>query len=852
MKKNNIKYFAAIAASMLAFACTPDFPSPDKNGLPLASSLTPVITVDQETNYVTFSIKETGVVPMWIFGEDKVDGKANKTYAYTGNGISLRIREAGEHTVEVKAYNANGISQGSKMATYVLENTYRDPFDPTPYMKKMNNTWMWNAEIKGHFGCGPSGTDGLEWWSCDPHGKDGYGLYDDTMTFTTDGSYTFNPGEGGTVYVNWESGYKPEGHAEEIAAETDYQAPIEAYTHSYTVENNWNAAGIEEIYVVLETGDNLSYIPNADALKTPRYRLNTENFSSKSLDLIYDNGGIAWRYQLVPYVKTVGPEELLAGTEATGKAWIMDPEAKGHLACGPSEADPTSWWAAGPYEKDGFGMYDDTLIFYPDGTYEFMPGEASTIYVNKDVTVIGASVNPHDGQDFQLAWEPQVAKYSFDGEVITLPEGTVIGYVPNDKTFNDPTFVVTDITETSLTLVANAEGISWQYKFKARDIKAPEATIGGQPVVGGKVELSLKNGETVAVTGINLDEYWIDPDFFEPINGSSVKFVAKSGDYQIMNVTDPKWLKVVPVVDGEVATWAKGKALWIIGEGAGKPQGAAPGWSTGVAADLPLAMVSDNTYQATLYCTTKTNIKLFGQPDWGKEFLVEDYASINGNGFIYTYKERGEGDNGNLFAMPGFVEGWYVFEVTADGDMLSLTVTQKKDVVYDIDGDTNLWKTAVINPVLYYTGADWSGSLTGSVTPDTSNGGYKVTVPAGIGGERWKGQNKLRTGIATSSEKAYDFCATFLADEDCVITIKITGWDPEHVNDDGTKGNDDDKHVFTYVESFNLSADTPVTFKAPKISQPTSCSDFCFITDYGLVPGGTTIAITGICLQEHI
>ena len=38
------------------------------------------------TNYVTFSVKNAqGLVPMWIFGEDKIDGKANKKFAYVGN-----------------------------------------------------------------------------------------------------------------------------------------------------------------------------------------------------------------------------------------------------------------------------------------------------------------------------------------------------------------------------------------------------------------------------------------------------------------------------------------------------------------------------------------------------------------------------------------------------------------------------------------------------------------------------------------------------------------------------------------------------------------------------------------------
>ena len=80
--------------TLLAIGCAPEIITPDQSKLPDAQDLEVVISVDQATNYVTFSVNNKGLVPMWIFGEDKVDGKANKKYAYTGNGITLRIREA--------------------------------------------------------------------------------------------------------------------------------------------------------------------------------------------------------------------------------------------------------------------------------------------------------------------------------------------------------------------------------------------------------------------------------------------------------------------------------------------------------------------------------------------------------------------------------------------------------------------------------------------------------------------------------------------------------------------------------------------------------------------------------------
>ena len=220
--------------SLLALGCYPEFISPDQSKLPEASALDVVIEVDQATNYVTFTVKNEGVVPMWIFGEDKVeDGKVSKKYAYTANGLKLRVRDAGTHYVEVKAYNAHGISIGSKILEYSLENTYRDPFDPAPYMKKLSNRWQWNFEKDGHFGCGPDTGDPISWWSAKANEKADWGIYDDVMTFTTDGKYMFDPGKDNLVYVN--AGFDALGASPDGA---DFCVQIPAYESTYTIENN--------------------------------------------------------------------------------------------------------------------------------------------------------------------------------------------------------------------------------------------------------------------------------------------------------------------------------------------------------------------------------------------------------------------------------------------------------------------------------------------------------------------------------------------------------------------------------------------------------------------------------------
>ena len=266
--KKLFKYIAVLAVSVLAFGCYPEVLTPDQNKLPSASDFDVEIVVDQATNYVTFTMKNKGVVPMWIFGDQKIDKTANSRYAYTANGITLRFRDAGEHQGEVKAYNANGVSQGSQTYTFNIENTFRDPFDATPYMKAVTGEWQWNHNADKHFGCGPNLADPISWWGAGANEKADWSLYNDVMTFTEDGQYTFNPGEDGKVYVNAgfsALGTSPDGN--------DFLVDIPEYTTDYSIENNWNEAGIEEIWLVLPSQKNLSYIPNQTIYDNPRFMI---------------------------------------------------------------------------------------------------------------------------------------------------------------------------------------------------------------------------------------------------------------------------------------------------------------------------------------------------------------------------------------------------------------------------------------------------------------------------------------------------------------------------------------------------------------------------------------------------
>ena len=72
-----------LAAAVLVFSCAKEeINHPSEGQVVDASSFEPVITVDQETNQVTFSVDAKAVVPVWVF---QASDESWSEY-HTGNG----------------------------------------------------------------------------------------------------------------------------------------------------------------------------------------------------------------------------------------------------------------------------------------------------------------------------------------------------------------------------------------------------------------------------------------------------------------------------------------------------------------------------------------------------------------------------------------------------------------------------------------------------------------------------------------------------------------------------------------------------------------------------------------------
>ena len=277
---------ALVLGAFLVASCTPDsFGTVDPAGIPSLEGIDAKIEVDQETNQVTFSLPDNakGLMPIWI--------KDGKEYS-TQNGMRKIYATAGTYEIEMKLMNKNGISDGSKKYSFTLNNTI---IDFTKYYTMLaggttadkTKEWRMDNELAGHMGCGPAGTDGSEWWKAQPNDKASVGIYDNRIVFGGDGTYTYDPGTSGTMYVN--TGVK--GLWPDYEAAEDYTVPMEKKTVNFEIEAEGN-----DLYLVLPAETPFLYVPYVENWKTPRFRI--ESITTKAITLITDNGDISWRYVL--------------------------------------------------------------------------------------------------------------------------------------------------------------------------------------------------------------------------------------------------------------------------------------------------------------------------------------------------------------------------------------------------------------------------------------------------------------------------------------------------------------------------------------------------------------------------
>lgn len=410
-------------------------------------SLNAVITID-ETNMVNFMIDNDKYLPSWYFPSTGA--------RFYGNNITQKFNsEVGVYDVYVRIFNGAELSADSAKFTFEISSIYVPPYDFSGDYQMLTNggskTWMFARTEKGHLACGPSAADPASWWSAASEEKAGFGLYDDKLTFSSDKSYTYDPGEDGEIYVN--KGCLSFLNVAAAPSE-DVDVAVDAQNSTFNLEISDDQ---NTLYITFPANTLFGYLPDDAAYANPR--LTVIELTASKLVAAVELNGIAWQYIFVP-------EEYADGGAPTiiGK-WSMASEESAHVACGPGATDPTSWWAASANEKDGMDMYDDVLIFNADGTFTCEVGDG--IYVNKGVTIFPTQ---NANEDYivpvaEIEASALSSTYTLSNETLTFRENTVVSYLSANSEYENPTYQYT-LTKDLLTLVYNGNGISWQYIYK--------------------------------------------------------------------------------------------------------------------------------------------------------------------------------------------------------------------------------------------------------------------------------------------------------------------------------------------------------------------------------------------------
>ncbi len=345
--KNMFRYIGSVLlATLLVVACSPEkFEGANENGIPTIGDRQIVLSVDQETNTATFSLSGdlTGCYPAWYLDGSDASYSILPTASYSS-------MDAGTHQLSVRLMNRNGQSQGMLETSFTFNET---KVDYTVYFNRLcDKEWRVDYSEPGHLGCGESGSDGSNWWSATVNEKAAFGVYDNRLSFThsssdgaTEGSYHFDPGESGTVYVNEGCsllGFDPNEVTEDICVPA-----YEQTTPFSLVSSTFN--GEDCLYIQFTSKAWLPYIPNDDTYLDPLYRV--ESLTNTRLALVCDNGEIAWRM-------------VLTSREDTG----LNDETDDNTLDWDSDSDSNLWKAV----EDG-SAFLGTNIYFADPGWSQLP-----------------------------------------------------------------------------------------------------------------------------------------------------------------------------------------------------------------------------------------------------------------------------------------------------------------------------------------------------------------------------------------------------------------------------------------------------------------------------------------------
>ena len=792
-------------------ACSPEkITHPSEAGIPSATQIEPVISVDQEINQVTFALPAgtKGLIPVWLF-QDKT---GDWTQYSAQNGLKKIFTTAGDYSVRMHLMNSNGMSPDFVQKTFHIDNTIMN-FDKynTMLTGGSQKEWRIDNSVAGHMGCGPSGTSGTEWWSANPDDKKDWGVYDNRMTFVLEGNvYQFDPGAAGTIYVNTGISSEPYG-SHNTNDGNDYLYPVEAQT----AEWSWEVDG-EDLYLILPANTYWPYYANVDFIANPRFKV--ESISTKSADLVIDNGEIAWHFTITS-----------GAAEVKFNGFNYNHEA--------------NLWK--PVDTEGAHSYS---FFYAPGWTQIADPEVSCAGGKYTFSLPSATSEQWQAQCFIIPTTdlPLSAATNYDFSCI-LNSSTDIKKVTLKltDTTNDGNFLFTE----NVNLTAFEDYVFYLSDLPGIDAAAVKMVFdfGGNP---DNTEVSVSN---IVLKDHAIDDGTVLPSVpEEPVAGpEEYKYDSEANLWKAADAAHsysffyaPSWSQLP---DPEVENNGNEYLLKL-------PSATFAQWQAQffIIPDNPVALESSKSYDFSVVLNSTTDIR-----------AVTLKLTENGNddNFLFT-------ENVNLTAFEDYIFDLsdlpgidaaavkMVFDFGGNPDNTEVTIKRivLKDHAID-DGThkggasgenpgggldtsgTDIWDNAKVSYTWWYSMADWSGTLTPEIS--TISNGWKVVIPAGIGGSEWQGQTHFTLDAPASAAKKYDFCVTLNSSAACTCTVKLA-WE----------GNDTD-HAFFYDGNVALSAYEDFQYIQSGVSPDADYDKLALFIDLGRTPAGAEVEIKDIHLYEH-
>ena len=792
-------------------ACSPEkITHPSEAGIPSATQIEPVISVDQEINQVTFALPAgtKGLIPVWLF-QDKT---GDWTQYSAQNGLKKIFTTAGDYSVRMHLMNSNGMSPDFVQKTFHIDNTIMN-FDKynTMLTGGSQKEWRIDNSVAGHMGCGPSGTSGTEWWSANPDDKKDWGVYDNRMTFVLEGNvYQFDPGAAGTIYVNTGISSEPYG-SHNTNDGNDYLYPVEAQT----AEWSWEVDG-EDLYLVLPANTYWPYYANVDFIANPRFKV--ESISTKSADLVIDNGEIAWHFTITS-----------GAAEVKFNGFNYNHEA--------------NLWK--PVDAEGAHSYS---FFYAPGWTQIADPEVSCAGGKYTFSLPSATSEQWQAQCFIIptADLPLSAATNYDFSCI-LNSSTDIKKVTLKltDTTNDGNFLFTE----NVNLTAFEDYVFYLSDLPGIDAAAVKMVFdfGGNP---DNTEVSVSN---IVLKDHAIDDGTVLPSVpEEPVAGpeeykydsEANLWKAADGAHSCTFFYAPSWNQLP---DPELANNGNEYLLKL-------PSATFAQWQAQfhIIPDSPVALESSKSYDFSVVLNSTTDIR-----------AVTLKLTENGNddNFLFT-------ENVNLSAFEDYIFDLsdlpgidaaavkMVFDFGGNPDNTEVTIKRivLKDHAID-DGThkggasgenpgggldtsgTDIWDNAKVSYTWWYSDASWSGTLTPEIS--TISNGWKVVIPEGIGGSEWQGQTHFTLDAPASAAKKYDFCVTLNSSAACTCSVKLA-WE----------GNDKD-HAFFYDGNVALSAYEDFQYIQSGVSPDADYDKLALFIDLGRTPAGAEVEIKDIHLYEH-